>query len=260
MLPALFAPLVPLERGHIRATVLDVGQGLAVVVETREHVLVYDTGPSMGATNAARTVIQPFLRHQGIATIDTLVISHADDDHASGATTLRSALPVQQVFGAAAGAKACIAGLEWRWDGVHFQFLYPYANTRGSRNDRSCVLRVSSGAGALLLPGDIEARAEAAMLQRPILLDATAVIAPHHGSNTSSTRSWVRAVDPRVVVFSAGLANRFGFPHASVQARYRDMSARAYNTAHDGAVELRLAPSGALEVHTARPALERFWH
>ena len=254
--------------GEMFITALDVGQGLAVVVETRRHTLLYDTGPRLSPTfDAGTAVVLPFLRQRGIRRLDRLVLSHGDLDHIGGLRTVLAAVPVAEIDTsvpekASAPSRRCRAGRSWRWDGVEFAFLHPDTGSfRG--NNGSCVLRISTGDMTALLPGDIEARAERRLLAtRPEDLAADILLAPHHGSKTSSSPGFIRAVSPRYVVFPVGYRNRFGFPKADILRRYRELgradavSLRSYA---GGALTFRVVAGGiALQRH--REIRRRFWH
>ncbi len=253
----------------LRVTVLDVGQGLSVVVQTARHSLVYDAGPAYGDSfDTGSAVVVPFLRQRGVTELDKLVVSHADNDHAGGADGLLEWLPARELLVGETLAvpgirqRRCLAGESWQWDGVSFRFLYPFAGTEAEGNNRSCVLLIRYGDDALLLAGDIEASVERQLLAlNPPIPDAMAVlVAPHHGSRTSSSTAFVAALKPQHVVFSAGFRHHFGHPAGVVSARYRQQGARLWNTAEQGAVEFRWNRSGALSVSAARNAERRYWY
>ncbi len=256
-----------LTEGAYRVTVLDVGQGLAMVIQTRGHTLVYDTGPRYSERfDSGRQVIVPFLRQRRLSRVDRLVVSHGDNDHRGGTVALRSLIPVNRVYTSVPrqipGALPCHRGQSWRWDGVQFQMLHPDASRdltlKG--NNRSCILLIRGPGGSVLLTGDIEAEAEQRLLQRyPAQLRADILMAPHHGSNTSSTRSFIAAVAPRYVVFSTGYRNRYGFPHPQVVGRYRQIDANTLNTAHSGAIDFLIRPSSALQYSEFRQTHRRLW-
>lgn len=236
-------------RGEFFATVLDVGQGLAVVVRTASHLLVYDAGPRYRfGFNTGDAVVAPYLRHLGVARIDRLVASHADSDHSGGVPALRRSFEVGDLLAGEPaelpGARPCAAGQRWRWDGIEFRVLHPAARQREEGNNASCVLRISAGSGSLLLTGDIEASAEQQLLADGMLRRTTVVVAPHHGSRTSSTAGFVAALAPRHVVYTSGRDNRWGFPKADVVGRWRAAGATAWDTASDGAVEIRFRAAG----------------
>ncbi|MDH5264639.1 MAG: DNA internalization-related competence protein ComEC/Rec2, partial [Betaproteobacteria bacterium] len=216
--------------------VLDVGQGLAVVVRTATRALAYDAGPAWSAeSDSGSRVVVPFLRGEGIRRLDGLVVTHADDDHAGGAASvaksrdppwLMAVLPEgDERLALAPVALACVAGTRWSWDGVAFEVLHPARaalRDRRRENDRSCVLRVDAAAGSALLAADIERRGEGELLARaPGRLKADALLVPHHGSRTSSSPEFVDAVAPGIAIVSAGWRNRFRQPSPEVEARYR---------------------------------------
>jgi competence protein ComEC len=246
--------------------VLDVGQGLAVVIQSGDDVTLYDTGMAWrGGSSAAEQVVLPFLEARGIERISRLVVSHADLDHSGGVQPLRLALDIEHII---VGERlpgvrgwSCRAGQGW-WSGaIHFELLHPPGSERPAGNDASCVLRVAAGPHALLLAGDVEAAAERALLQSSGNLGADVVIVPHHGSLTSSSVPFVDAVSPRVAVVSAAHANRWGFPRAPVVDRWQAIGAELLSTARDGAVFTRICASeGLVEVRTERERRRRFWH
>ncbi|MET0065240.1 MAG: DNA internalization-related competence protein ComEC/Rec2, partial [Candidatus Thiodiazotropha sp.] len=240
--------------GGFWLTLLDVGQGLACVVETRNHVLLYDTGP--GAANgysAAAAVIEPYLLSRGRSRIDRLILSNGDQDHAGGATFLKSALAVLSTLSGESArvgdAEACESGLQWDWDGVSFRILHPAPGDRfNDSNNRSCVLQVESGGHRVLLPGDVEKDAEQRLVARyPDSLQSQILIASHHGSAGASSPAWVEAVQPDWVLFSTGYRNSYGFPRASVVDRWRAQGAATLNTADCGSIRFRVEPGTALE-------------
>ncbi len=256
---------------------LDVGNGLAVVVRTAAHALVYDTGPSWnGDADSGSRIVVPFLRGEGIGRLDALVISHADDDHSGGARSVAasrdprwmlSSLPADHpLHGLVSPSFPCEAGEGWRWDGVEFRVLHPPASIYaggGERkeNDRGCVVRVSTAAHSMLLAADVEARSEAEMLARDRgALAAEVLLVPHHGSKTSSTAAFVEAVDPRYAIFSVGYRNRFHHPNPAVVARYAARHVEAHRTDEEGALRIALpAAEGAPAAITGQQAQCRYW-
>jgi competence protein ComEC len=258
------------EPGDLRFTLLDVGQGLAAVIETREHVLVYDTGPRFSERfDAGSAAVMPYLHRRAHRRIDTLIISHPDNDHIGGAPALLAALPVDRILvidpdvpelhGHA--AESCQYGQEWTWDGIRFSILHPHAGFSGSTNDASCVLRVESGNHVLLLPGDIERHSEYRLVDRlgSEQLAADILVAPHHGSRTSSTPAFLNAVAPGYALFATGYRNRYGFPNSDIIERYRVRDIHMLNTASTGAVEFDLTRAG-IDIRKTRRAQRRFWH
>jgi competence protein ComEC len=263
LLPGTHAP----RHGEFRIAILDVGQGLAAVVRTQERVLLYDTGPRFGAEmSAGAAVILPYLMQAGISRIDMLVLSHGDSDHAGGLEDVLRGIPVAGILAGmpatvpARGVHGCAAGQHWRWDGVDFEVLHPRSNGNERDNDRSCVLRIRNGARAALITGDIEARSEAALLAASgDRLGAQVLVAPHHGSGTSSSAAFIAAVRPDIAIFSAGYRNRFGFPKQDIIARYQRHGARILDTARSGAIDIRLHRAG-ISIRTHRREQRRFWH
>lgn len=253
--------------GALRLTLLDVGQGLAAVVRTHRHVLVYDTGPRFGPEfDAGAAVLVPYLRSRGIRRIDRLVVSHGDNDHIGGAASLLQQLPVSRILTSVParltrGAVRCERGQHWRWDDVEFRILHPAAGSRMRGNDASCVLRIAGSAGAVLLTGDIEAPAERALLSDGArALRARVLVVPHHGSRSSSTPAFVAAVRAQLALLPVGYRNRFRLPSEEVLARYRRAGARLLDTASAGAITIRLLPGErAPQVRTYRGSVRRFW-
>ncbi len=267
LLPLLFASRPQPKQGEYWLTVLDVGQGLAVVVQTAQHTLVYDTGPAFrSGFNTGEAVVLPFLQAQGVQQIDTLLVSHEDTDHSGGAPALIDSLPVREVLTSAPKSfgdvphRACAAGQQWQWDGVSFSIVHPATTWNGNDNDRSCVLKISNGQVSSLLTGDILARSERYLAHtNPQALAANILVVPHHGSASSSTPAFVQAVSPQWVLFSSGYLNRFGFPKPEIVARYQQLpEVQLFNTAADGALLLRVGNTVKLE--TARKRERRFWH
>ena len=227
----------------LRVVVLDVGQGLSVIVQTRDHALLFDAGPAYGDRDAAQSVVLPALEHFGIDKLDALVVSHGDNDHVGGAHSVLESFPGAALIATAAFRLAprrmveCANGLAWRWNGIRFRVLHPGNHAaRFGENDRSCVLSVSGPEGSILLPGDIERRAEMHLVRSRMLRPHDIVIAPHHGSGTSSTAPFAAALAPRIVVFSAGFANRWGFPADAVRSRWGRVGACPLQTALMGAL------------------------
>jgi len=273
-LPVFLARPVPLLEGEARITVLDVGQGLAVVVKTRHHALLYDTGPafSPGADSGTRIIV-PYLRASGTRRLDRLVVSHDDIDHTGGAGSVIAALPVESILTSLPDldplvvsterAALCYAGQQWTWDGVRFEMLAParhsYSDATLKDNDRSCVLKIAAAGGHVILPGDIERRGERALLDSVFDLHADVLVAPHQGSRTSSAPEFVESVQPRVVIFPVGYRNRFGHPHDEVVERYRAIGARIYRTDRDGAISLMMTRDGRLRIEPYRAVYRRYW-
>ena len=266
ILPALAWPVDQPAEGEARVTVLDVGQGLAAVVRTREHTLIYDPGPLYSAeSDAGQRVVVPYLRYLGISRVDRLMVTHRDSDHSGGMASVLAALAVDEVSSSLdqAGGTPCLAGQQWSWDGVLFEVLHPAAENYaagGKANHLSCVLRVSTGGRRLLLTSDIEAADEAALLARhPGDLAADVLLVPHHGSKTSSTPPFLQAVGAAEVIVPAGYRNRFGHPRPEVVARYAATGARLWRTDRDGAVRIDMSPA-SLSLSAWRTEHRRYWY
>ncbi|WP_432719605.1 DNA internalization-related competence protein ComEC/Rec2 [Jeongeupia wiesaeckerbachi] len=267
--PVLLLPLVAptpamREPGTFRATVIDVGQGLAVLVQTRSHTLLYDTGPPMATDRA----LLPTLRALGVRRLDLLTVSHNDNDHSGGAEAVLHAFDVERVHSTLPAEHParllgtphvdCAAGQTWMWDGVRFDVLWPAAGMVVTNdNARSCTIRISTPAGhALLLAGDLGRNEELELVSRG--LPATdLVVAPHHGSRSSSSQSLIDATAPQWAVFSAGYLNRFHHPNPSIVERYADAGATLLRTDDDGAITLDVGPQ--VQVGRWRAAHRAYW-
>ena len=275
--------------GSFVARVLDVGQGLAVHVQTAKHDLLFDTGPPFGAhADAGSRVVLPYLNALGVGGLDALVLSHDDSDHAGGANSIATALKVRRWWASDTGSVArrvvtavaapvhpCISGEHWVWDGVSFRFLHPGGETSvvpGKRhnNDQSCVLRIANASGALLLLGDVEAAGEAALRLRhgDAGLAADVLVSAHHGSRSSSSPVFVEATLPEAVIHSAGHRNAFGHPHPEVWARWAAAGARNWRTDSQGAIEVVFDASpeagadsdAGVRLSAQRLRAPRYWH
>jgi competence protein ComEC len=275
LLPLFTVMPAALQTGDVEIVVLDVGQGISTLVRTERHALLYDAGPSfsLGADSGSRIIV-PYLRAAGVQRLDGMIVTHGDDDHWGGAASVLQAVPVPWLLTSlpdldplvvqSERSWRCESGQRWEWDGVRFEVLHP---TRGSyedpavkENDRGCVLRVEAGGRRVLLPADIERRSEEALLANsPDRLPADMLLAPHHGSRTSSTPEFVRAVNPQIVVFPVGYRNRFRHPHRDVVQRYQDIGARIYRSDRDGAVTIAIRAEGAVSVTPYRALYRRYW-
>jgi competence protein ComEC len=273
MLPLLATGAPRPVPGALRMTVLDVGQGLAVHVQTASHDLLYDTGPQFSDdADSGNRIILPYLRARGVQRLDGLVVTHQDKDHAGGAQSVMDGLPVawltaslphdDPLRAAPVAQRRCVAGDGWTWDGVDFRFLHPsqsdYAGPAGSSNDMSCVLKVSAPDGSVLLTADIEAGVESRLLTGPADLHADIVVVPHHGSRSSSTPDFVAAVGARTAIFAVGYRSRFRHPHPLVVARYADTGAAILRTDQGGAITLDLTPGG-IAIRRERDLQRRYW-
>ena len=267
VLPLLFPKINGPDYGDYDVNVLDVGQGLSIVVRTQNRLLLYDTGPgSLSGFNAGSSVIIPYLKYSGHRKIDMIVQSHGDNDHIGGLNEIIKRIPVKSILTSIPqqsgfiSAKYCQAGQSWNWNGVKFEILHPDDSVSFKGNNASCVLKIGHGLGAVLLTGDIEKRAESHLLKKtPANLRATVLIAPHHGSNTSSGSGFIRAVSPETVVFSSGYLNRYKLPNQDIIKRYSSSGAKLFNTATDGAISIRFR-DGDLSVLSERAISSKFWN
>ncbi len=279
MMPLVLLPAPRPAAGNLWLTVLDVGQGLAIVARTANHALLYDAGPRYSPdADSGNRVVVPFLRGAGVNRLDGMVITHDDNDHSGGAQSVLRAVPTDwlatslnaghPVREAAATSHRCTAGQHWDWDGVRFEVLHPQegdyqAEVPKRDNALSCVMRLTAHGRSVLLTADIEADVEARMtagaLAGNTALASEVMIAPHHGSKTSSTPGFLQAVQPGMIIIPVGYRNRFRHPAPDVLQRYRQSTASILRTDADGAVTLRFA-AAAIEVETYRSSRARYWH
>ena len=240
----LLVPTKPLPANHFRADVLDVGQGLSVLISTRNHHLLYDVGAAFDSGfNQANAVVLPYLAKRHIKTLDGLVLSHQDNDHAGAAPQLLKAMEVHQVWDTLGEQSLCQAGHSWQWDGVTFAFLSPPNVTPYLKNNSSCVLKVTNHNHSLLLTGDIEKPVEYRLSQLPPeWLQADTLLVPHHGSKTSSTQAFIAAVNPQTAINSSGQFNPFGHPKREIKNRYLAMGIQFIDTQSSGQISLSTYP------------------
>jgi competence protein ComEC len=268
-LPLFLPPVLnsPVPDLNTRVTVLDVGQGTAVVVRSGDRALVYDTGGGdPKGLNMASMAVLPYLQQQGITSLNTLVISHPDLDHSAGTAVILDTMAVERFRFGGVGpgvgeGRPCVAGEAWRWPGGQvFQFLSPALETPYSSNDSSCVLQVQVGDYRLLLPGDIEEDRERTLVRYwGEDLDSDWLLAAHHGSRTSSSLALLKRVRPKAAVISSGYANRFGHPHPLVIRRLHDRGVKVFSTASGGALEFELVRGQALRIEAFRQIERRYW-
>jgi len=236
------------------------------VVRTHRHTLVFDTGPRLSESfDSGRDLVLPYLRRLGVAHMDALVLSHDAGDHAGGAPSLLAEMPARRLLSGEPLAwlqtGPCRAGDGWEWDGVGFEVLSPPAGSPWTDNNASCVIRVHNPVASLLLTGDIEQAAEARLVREySERLEGAVVQVPHHGSLTSSTPTFVDAVQARYALVSAGYRNRFRFPRPEVSARWKAAGASLLNTARDGAIRVRAYPGQSMESERYRDTARRYWH
>jgi len=274
LLPMFLNAPEPPAQGALRLIVFDVGQGLAVAAQTRNHALLYDTGPDFsGEADSGNRILIPALRALGIGKLDGLILSHDDTDHTGGAASIMQAMPVGWVSSSlpaehpllqpAPTARRCQDGENWSWDGVQFEMLHPAQNNDGAKkthdNDQSCVLRIGSGEHSVLLAGDIERNSEVRLLrQHADKLFTTLLVVPHHGSKSSSSYEFIAATLPDYAVFTAGYRNRFGHPREEVLQRYADSGAQLLRSDEDGAILVEMNAHG-LQVERYRKSQRRYW-
>ena len=273
-IPLLTAlPARPLD-GRMWVTAFDVGQGMALLIETSGHRLLYDSGPLYSPeSNGANRVILPYLKARGIDALDGLIVTHSDSDHAGGALTIMDSVgvgwvasslwPEHAIVKAAPRHRRCSAGQGWTWDGVRFDMLHPlaasYDDPALKPNARGCTLKISVGGKAILLAADIEAAQEAQLLERARgQLGADVLLAPHHGSGTSSTAAFLAAVHPQLALFQVGYRNRYHHPKPEVYERYGQMGIARLRTDEAGAITLQFGP--ALQVAPYRLEHARYWY
>lgn len=266
----LFLKEPALKASQLRMTNLDVGQGLAVVIETANHTMLYDTGmQTPSGFNMGSAVINPYLQWRGINNIDIAMVSHNDNDHAGGMHWLLNNVVIDELMVSnqphlynATNITLCREGQHWVWDDVHFQVLHPPNSWQSNDNNRSCVLQISHPAGTILLTGDIEKLAEDSLIERyGDNLASNLITAPHHGSESSSSYRFVDRVHPQTVVFSAGYMNRYGFPHATISQRYTAFDVQTVDTIRQGAITFLLDPEKGIEMENGhRLKNKRYWH
>lgn len=261
LLALFFAPCELPGSGRVEVWMLDVGQGQAFLLRTRRHALLYDAGPRLAGFDSGERIVLPSLRRLGVDRLDLMLLSHADNDHAGGALAIWKALPVAAVSSGEAaalpavlGARSCRHGEQWVWDEVRFT-VWRWGGARDS-NQASCVLMVEANGERLLLTGDIDVRAEMALIAEGLDLRADWLVAPHHGSRTSSSSALLDAVQPRAVLISRGRHNAFNHPHPLVLARYRERSLQVFDSAEQGAVTLLLGDFSTAQGLREKP---RFW-
>ena len=230
---------------HPVVSLLDVGQGLTMVVRHQDKTMVYDVGPRYRTGfNTAEAVLLPYLLARGVSHVDTLMISHADNDHIGGFGVFTNAMSVGQVLTSRVDqipiARECIAGMRWQWGDLEFEVLSPEQNTPIGSNNLSCVLMLEYHNIRVLLTGDIEHPVERHLLEHGVDVQADIVLVPHQGSKTSSTGAFINAVNPTLGLIAAGYRNQYGHPHATVVQRYAERRIELLQTPIHGSVEITL--------------------
>jgi competence protein ComEC len=275
LVPAFVVPPERPAAGALWLTALDVGQGMALVLETSENTLVFDTGPKVAEdADAGARVIVPYLRARGIDRVALLVVSHMDSDHSGGAKSLIDNVTVEHVLTsidrdhpmlqAVPDVQRCQAGQRASLGALQLTVLNPpaalYDRPRATTNEKSCVILVQTGSTRALLTGDVPIREEAVMVRTfGADLQARLVVAPHHGSKTSSSEAFVGAVHPQWVSIQAGYRSRFGHPHPQVVARYERHGAQIVRSDWGGAARWRFEPDGSVALEQWRLDHARYW-
>lgn len=278
----LIAPQRP-NIGDMQVTVLDVGQGLSVVAQTAAHTLLYDAGGKYSEqADAGSRIVLPFLRGEGISKLDGFIVSHHDTDHSGGMPTILAQMPVSWLASSMPDTAVknsnikhirCFSGQRWTWDGVVFQMIHPqlYSDDDATLtdNNRSCVLKITSAAGSLLLTGDIERQVEMELVEQQrdnqgsASLKSDVMIAPHHGSKTSSSIEFINEVQPGLTIFTAGYLNRFRHPRREIEERYVDAQSKILRSDYHGAITLDFVadnPDSTVKATGWRRQSRRYWH
>lgn len=272
LLPLSYNP--PFDK--LQLVVFDVGQGLATLIRTKNHVIIFDTGAKVNdQIDMGKSVITPYLRIAGIKRIDFLVISHGDNDHIGGARSLIETFDVSHIITSvperftylrdgyqSLSISPCIENQSFEIDKAKFKFLAPSNLKRLKGNNRSCVLKINFGKQSILLTGDIEKAAEKELLLRHAKdLPAKVLLVPHHGSRTSSTFNFIKTIAPTYVIFSYGYLNSYHHPHSEVINRYLEINSQLLNTVNSGAIIMTLSrDSDKVIIQEYRKNHQRIWH
>ncbi|MGF1685750.1 DNA internalization-related competence protein ComEC/Rec2 [Photobacterium japonica] len=231
-----------------RIDMLDVGHGLAVVISRGQHAIVYDTGDQWPMGSIAGSVIEPVLKQRGITQLDGLILSHADSDHAGGADYIdaRFSPRWKRSSDRRAGYLPCVRGENWQWQGLSFDVLWPPKQVSRAANPHSCVIHISDPsvaagqAASVLLTGDIDAISELILAQHEPTLAPDIVFVPHHGSATSSTQTWLDAMNPQYGLVSVARYSPWALPSPSIMQRYQARDITWLSTAEAGQVSVRI--------------------
>lgn len=264
MLLPLFLPARdPVGTGTLRVDAMDVGQGTAIAVSSKNRQVLYDTGPGDGqGRDHLASSIAPLLRELGKRQPDLLVISHGDLDHSGGLYSFQEHYDSTPVLGSmqssGSGVGRCTRGDSWTWDGFTYRVLHPSGGLPYLRNNSSCVLSISNASSSILLAGDIEDFVERRLLAEN-LQQHTILLAPHHGSKSSSSPAFITQVDPSVAIATASLGNRFGFPRETVRERYRSRDIPLWGTGECGALKIVVDSQGRISASSARNERRRIW-
>ena len=265
-LPLFFVSAKKPQPGETWLTLLDVGQGLSVVIQTQNHALVYDTGAKFSEQyDMGAAVVLPYLQHLAIDHVDTLIISHGDNDHIGGAASLLKSIPINASYSSVPAwikkkaGQFCKAGQHWQWDNIEFAMLSPGTESLDTENNNSCVLKITGQFFSFLLTGDIEQPAENWLVaQYGHQLNSSVMIAPHHGSKTSSSQRFLEQVNPEIILIPAGYRNRFRFPHKQVVQRYQKRHIQYFDTGKQGAISLK-TDGQALTIDLNRQIQKKYW-
>jgi competence protein ComEC len=289
LLPLFLVEIPKPEMGEMRVAVLDVGQGLAVVIQTKNHTLLYDAGSRYSVqSDAGSKIIVPYLRGEGIAKLDGFIVSHDDIDHSGGAASVLAQVPVNWLASSFGFTEftpkqkpiKCFAGQHWQWDDVSFEVLHPslesYENSEIKDNNRSCVVKVTSQFGSILFAGGIEKDAEKSILETSLqpnihaasgdalnndnLLKSDVLVVPHHSSKTSSTVDFVQAVGAKHSIFTVGYLNRFKHPKPLIEKLFEESSAFTYRSDYQGAILLDFKKNNPMKMTAWRQSKPRDWH
>lgn len=266
LIPMFWPNSNALKNGEVEITLLDVGQGLAAVIQSKNHALLFDTGPRFSEFfDTGSAVILPFIRQKGIKKLDMIIVSHKDNDHRGGLKSILSEVKTAQLLSSykEKGSSACFSGQNWSWDGVLFEILNPNQSiSHKKRNNASCVLRVSTLSNSLLLSADIEKRAEKHLVQEYAQkLESRYLVVPHHGSKTSSSQPFLDAVKPEYALIPVGFRNRYRMPHSTVLERYNAMGIKVLKTSKSGAITVRFDEKNTShEPLEYRKKVQKYWN
>ncbi len=266
ILPLIWPSRQILNEGEVEVTLLDVGQGLSVVVQTQQHALLFDTGPRFSKNfDTGSAVVIPYLRQKNIKKLDVLIVSHKDNDHSGGLKSLQQNIKINKILTSyeEESSEACYTGQRWLWDGVEFEILNPDAElVYKKRNNASCVLHIRAGKDSILLSADIEKKTEKRLVQNQAdKMKSTYLVSPHHGSKTSSSQRFLDAVDPEYILIPVGYRNRYRMPHAAVIARYKSKNIPILKTFNSGAITVKFGQKNTSKMpEQYRKDNQKYWN
>jgi competence protein ComEC len=241
--------------------ILDVGQGVSVLISKNNRVIIYDVGASYpSGFNMADSVLLPILQARGLSKVDLVFISHGDNDHAGSLPQLLKGIQVTQVL---TNQDSCQQGLDMDWQGLSIKALWPDNALKYNNNNGSCVIKISDMSHSILLPGDIDKSIERQLFDlHPEQLQADILLAPHHGSNTSSSLDFIQTVSAKYVIFSQGFMNRWRFPRQEVVDRYLSYKPVLLSTSSSGQVSFQIEynSTAAITVKTFRKDIYPYWY